>query len=103
MTWEALLRTVDVSGFPLPLRFRIEADNLITSFKPTGKDWIDCRPLKIWPLCDHTECTCLNKAIRDIRREAQMAALHELDEVLLVDGRKINDPHANPPHPDYRT
>src|SRR5262249_10463161 len=102
--WPSLLARIDVSGFPLPMKFRYENGYLITSFKPMGKDWIDCRPAftrlhysglggSQWLEMSEPEARLF------IRREAQMAVLHELDECLRLDGRLINDPHVRVPYP----
>lgn len=95
--WPRLIRQVSLGSFPLKIEFTYDhVDSqtgfLTCHFAGDGR-MIPARPLPVQALVS------LAFGMATIRREAQMAVLHELDECLRILGVRVNDPHVNVPVP----
>lgn len=95
--WPTLIKKVNLGTFPLRIEFTYAPVDhhygyLTCHFAGDGR-MIPARPLSVPVLISWAYGTAI------IRREAQMAVLHELDECLRVGGVQVNNPHVCVPVP----
>jgi len=99
LAWYSAIARFDVSAsFGLPMRFEYQNGGLIANFlvsdMRTGeKRWLSSVAM------DVRYVTTAEGAFEALRYWAQVTALHELDECLLVDGFRCWDPHVRQPVP----